>query len=119
MQKFFLSFLLILTTMISAEKVKIDSNLLGGWKEQKVEVCMEVFQRFSKEYKDFEFHYIDSCRTQVVNGINYRMNLINEDHRISNCLVTINESFDKQKLFVMKNFHAEQDCFFFENEEEY
>lgn len=101
-------YITILTMMISLKSFKIP-KIVGGFTKQDNKKCQPLFNQFGTEFSTFKKHQIKSCYTQIVNGVNYKIELENPVHSIKNCLITVYQSLDK-KIRFMKNTHGERDC---------
>ena len=101
--------ILLLTTIL---KMSIHSDTMVGGFEKKddLALCQERLTKLSSDYPVFKSYKITNCETQLVNGINYRMTLVNIDNVVKKCQLVIYESLNKE-LSPLKYREKENDCF--------
>lgn len=90
---------------------------VGGFQKQEdVALCQERLNKIHSEFPIFKSYKITNCETQLVNGTNYKMNLVNtQSNLVKKCAVVIYEQLNNQ-VMPLKYREKENDCFtLFEN----
>jgi hypothetical protein len=104
--------------LISIVLIKTHGDrMVGGFEKKHTnEECENVLKTVLTEHLLFADYSIKSCETQLVNGLNYRMVLVNPEKDIKKCKITVYQSFDKTETKALKYREKEEDCFtMFEN----
>ena len=88
-----------------------DHNLASYEDRSDINECVMVFEAAGGQVSDFEGHSIIKCERQIVNGNNYRLTLVDQDHNIKKCKMVIYQSFNKLDTKALKHREPENDCF--------
>ena len=111
----------ILLTIITLNLLKTSNTMLaGGFSQQHTnEKCEDTLKKILSEHSGFKGYEIKSCEEQIVNGVNYRMILENNDKIVKKCKITIWTSFDETRINPIRYREGKDDCFtMFDNAQE-
>lgn len=106
--------LLLLCSLVTATDTE---RMVGGFeKKPDTSDCVERLKQILPDYPIFGAYKVTSCETQLVNGMNYRLTLVNVDKKVKKCQIMIHESINKE-ISPLKYRQQEKDCFtMFENQ---
>ncbi len=104
----------LLTVLLFAISIQnaVNEKVIGGFEKlNSHNECLAVFEQIKSDFLGFSPYSVKSCEKQLVNGLNFRMTLVNSDQVIKTCKLTIYKSFDGSLIEPLKYREKEHDCF--------
>ena len=86
--------------------------MVGAFDDTEIEECEEAkLNVMEKLDETFWKHTISHCSKQIVNGINHKMILVNDDHEIDSCDLVVWRDFHGKEFKILQGRAPYRDCY--------